>query len=165
MVHRHNDNLTGEHAAGDIGQLILFCLFMGAWISDMLFKYSNSPNEYVPLIIRIPVGIVILVISGYLAVTSIYVVFGKQEESKGVIRKGLYGIMRHPMYFSEILLYLGLLIFNISVTAAFVWVLAILFLRSISRYEEKLLVARFGKEYEDYMKQVPMWIPRITGKK
>jgi len=40
-----------------------------------------------------------------------------------------------------------------------------LFLHSISRYEEKLLVARFGKKYEDYMKQVPMWIPRITGKK
>lgn len=164
MVHKHKDNLTGEHTTGDIGQLVLFCLFMTLWISDIFLKYSSFPNEYLPVAVRIPVGIIILAVSGYLAVTSIRIVFGNKEPSPGVIRQDLYKFVRHPMYLSEILLYLGLLILSISLAAAFIWVLTIFFLHSISRYEEKLLLARFGKEYEDYMKEVPMWFPRIIRK-
>ena len=29
------------------------------------------------------------------------------------------------------------------------------------KYEEKLLIAKFGKQYEDYMKRVSRWIPRF----
>jgi protein-S-isoprenylcysteine O-methyltransferase Ste14 len=44
--------------------------------------------------------------------------------------------------------------------AAVVWAVAIVFLHAISRYEERLLLARFGEAYEAYMREVPMWIPR-----
>jgi protein-S-isoprenylcysteine O-methyltransferase Ste14 len=40
-----------------------------------------------------------------------------------------------------------------------VWAIGVIFLHYISRYEEKLLLARFGEEYEQYMREVPMWIP------
>jgi protein-S-isoprenylcysteine O-methyltransferase Ste14 len=65
------------------------------------------------------------------------------------------------VYLSEILLYLGLLLLSISLAAAVVWIIAIGFLHYISRYEERLLLARFGREYELYMREVPMWIPRF----
>ena len=38
---------------------------------------------------------------------------------------------------------------------------AVLFLHHISRYEERLLLARFGEAYAQYMEEVPMWIPRL----
>jgi len=164
MAHRRRDNLTGEHRTGDIGQLILFCLFMALWISDMFLKYSGFLNEYMPVGVRLPFGILLLIVSGYLAANGLSIVFGKQAQSQSVIKKGVFSFVRHPIYLSEIILYLGLLVLNISLAAAFIWIIAIFFLHYISRYEEKLLLAKFGKEYEQYMKEVPMWFPRLYRK-
>ena len=164
MKRRHRDNLAGEHRIGDIGQLTLYCLFMALWISDMLLNYSNFLNEYVPAVIRLPIGILLLIISGYMAGTGLRIVFGKKAQSQGVIRRGVFRFVRHPIYLSEIILYLGLLLLNVSLAAALVWVIAIFFLHYISRYEERLLLVRFGKEYEQYMRDVPMWIPHIWRK-
>jgi len=102
-----------------------------------------------------------LIISGYLAKTGLTMVFGEVREKPGIIRKGVFGIIRHPIYMSEILLYLGLLFFSTSLAAVGVWIIGIAFLHYISRYEEKLLLAQFGDEYRQYMKDVPMYIPRL----
>ncbi|MFC1928751.1 methyltransferase family protein [Chloroflexota bacterium] len=165
MPHQHRNNLTGEHHTGDIGQLVLYCLFMALWISDMFLKYSNFPNEYVPAVIRLPIGVLLLIVSGYMAGTGLSIVFGKKAQSQGVIRKGVFSCVRHPIYLSELILYSGLLLLNISLAAAFIWIIAIFFLHYISRYEEKLLLTRFGEEYEQYMKEVPMWFPRFYRNK
>jgi len=170
MPHKHTqkkaqqqrEDLTGEHAVGDAGQIVLACLFAATWIADtFFFKYTIFLNQYVPLGIRIPSGVVLLVLSGYLAKTGMSIVFGEEREKPGVIRKSVFGVVRHPVYLSEILLYLGLLMLSISLAAAVVWVMAIGFLHCISRYEERLLLARFGEDYEKYMREVPMWFPRL----
>ena len=170
MAHKHTkknekhqrDDLTGEHAVGDVGQIVLAFLFMAAWIADTtFFKYTTFLNRFVPLGARIPVGAVILALAGYLAIKGLSTVFGKEREKPVVIRESMFNKVRHPVYLSEILIYLGLLILNISLAAAGVWIIAIGFLHYISRYEEKMLIARFGEEYEQYMKEVPMWIPRF----
>lgn len=160
MAHQHRDNLTGEHRISDIGQLVLFILFMAIWISDMVLKYSNFLNGYVPTVIKLPIGIVLLIISGYMAGTGIWIVFGGKTQ-QGVIRKGVFHFVRHPIYLSEIILYLGLLIIHISLAAACILIVAVFFLHYISRYEEKLLLVRFPDEYRQYMKEVPMWFPRF----
>ncbi|NQT05757.1 MAG: isoprenylcysteine carboxylmethyltransferase family protein [Dehalococcoidia bacterium] len=163
MRHRHKDNLAGEHRISDIGQLTLFCLFMALWISDMVLDYSNFLNEYIQ-VVRLPIGISLLIISGYMAGTGLLIVFGKKAKSQGVIRKGVFRLVRHPIYLSEIILYLGLLLLNISLASAIVLVIAMFFLHHISRYEEKLLLDKFGDEYKQYMKEVPMWFPRLYRK-
>jgi protein-S-isoprenylcysteine O-methyltransferase Ste14 len=137
---------------------------MALWISDMVFGYSNFLNEYVPSVVKLPIGILLLIISGYMAGTGLYIVFGKKAQSQSVINRGIFSFVRHPIYLSEIILYLGLLIIHISLAAACIWVIAIFFLHYISRYEEKLLLARFGDEYKKYMKEVPMWFPRLYRK-
>ena len=168
MAHQHTqkkaqqqrDHLTGEHAVGDAGQIVLACLFAVMWIADtFFFKYTTFLNQYVPLGVRIPSGVVLLVLSGYLAKTGLSIVFGEEREKPGVIRESVFNVVRHPVYLSEILLYLGLLMLSISLAATVVWIIAIGFLHYISRYEERLLLARFGEEYEQYMREVPMWIP------
>jgi len=161
-VHQQRDDLTGEHVVGDAGQIVLACLFAATWIADtFFFKHTTFLNQYVPLYVRIPSGVVLLVISGYLARTGMSIVFGEERGKPGVIRMSVFNVVRHPVYLSEILLYLGLLVLSISLAAAVVWIIAIGFLHYISRYEEKLLLARFCEEYEQYMREVPMWIPRL----
>jgi len=157
---QQRDDLAGEHAVGDAGQMVLACLFAGTWVADtFFFKYTTLLNQYVPLVVRMPFGVILLVLSGYLAGTGMSIVFGEKREKPSVIRKGVFNVVRHPIYLSEILLYLGLLVLSISVAAAAVWVIAIGFLHYISLYEERLLLARFREEYEQYMREVPMWIP------
>jgi protein-S-isoprenylcysteine O-methyltransferase Ste14 len=156
------DDLTGEHAFGDAGQIILACLFVGTWIADtFFFQYTTFLNRYIPLGARIPSGFLLFIPSVYLARTGLAIVFGDKREKPAVIRKSVFGIVRHPVYLSEILFYLGLLMLSLSLAAAGVWVVTIVFLHYISKYEEKLLLARFGDDYAKYMQEVPMWLPRF----
>jgi protein-S-isoprenylcysteine O-methyltransferase Ste14 len=161
-AYQQREDLTGEHAVSDIGQLVLACLFTVTWIADtFFFKYTTVLNQYVPAIIRIPLAVVLLGLSAYLAWTGMSIVFGEIRDEPCVIKKGVFAIVRHPIYLSEILLYLGLLMLSLSLAAAVVWCLAIAFLHYISRWEEKLLSARFGEAYAQYMRDVPMWVPRL----
>ena len=163
---KHRDDLAGEHRLGDAGQLILFIAFLAVWITDsFFFRYSSFLNNYIPLAVQIPLGVIFLIVAAYLAKTGMTIVFGEVREEPGVIRKGVFGIIRHPIYMSEILLYLGLLFFSTSLAAVGVWIIGIAFLHYISRHEEKLLLERFGDEYRQYMKDVPMYIPRLRRRK
>ncbi|MGD9099451.1 MAG: isoprenylcysteine carboxylmethyltransferase family protein [Anaerolineae bacterium] len=165
MTQQHTpqrDDLTGEHTVTDTGQLVLAVLFALAWIADTFFlQYTTFLNQHVPLVVRIPLGGAVLVLAAYLARTSLSIVFGEVREPPRVIRESVFNWVRHPMYLSEILLYLGLLVFSLSLAAALVWVVVIGFLHYVSRHEEKLLLARFGEAYAQYMREVPMWIPRL----
>lgn len=159
MVYQHGYNLAGEHRLGDLGQLILYCLFMAAWLSDIFLKYSNFLNAHIPSAIRLPIGLLLLIVAATMAGSGLMILFHRKTDSQGVIRKGVFRIVRHPIYLGEIIMYAGLLILNISLSSALIWVMAIFFLHYISRYEERLLLAKFGEEYRQYMKEVPMWFP------
>ena len=164
-THHDRSDLTGEHRTGDAGQIVLAILFAAVWVADSFFlKYTTFLNNYVPPGVRLFFGISLLICSTFFARMGLSIVFGENREKSVVIRKGIFNVVRHPIYLSEILLYLGLLILNISLAALVVWIIAICFLHYISRYEEKLLLDRFGDEYKKYMQEVPMWIPRIRKK-
>jgi protein-S-isoprenylcysteine O-methyltransferase Ste14 len=163
---QHQSDLSGEHPLGDAGQLVLAGLFFVIWVADSFaLKYTTWLNHYVPLAVRVPLGVVLLVASGYLAKMGLSIVFGQERQEPGVIRKSVFGIIRHPIYLSEIVLYLGLLVISLSLAAAVIWGIAVLFLHHISRYEERLLLARFGDEYAHYMQEVPMWFPQLRKKR
>ncbi len=158
-------DLSGEHSIGDAGQIILAFLFAAVWIPDSFFlNYTTFLNDYLSQWIRLPLAFFFLFLSGYLARTGLSIVFGETWEKPMVIRKGAFNWVRHPIYLSEILLYLGMLLISMSLAAAIVWLIVIAFLHYISRHEEKLLLARFGEEYEQYMREVPMWLPRLRKK-
>ncbi|MGD8388572.1 MAG: isoprenylcysteine carboxylmethyltransferase family protein [Desulfobacteraceae bacterium] len=158
----HREDLAGEHRLGDAGQALFACLFGAVWIGDTFFLQSTtSLNAYAPLWVRIPLGIALLVLAGWMARTGLNIVFGEERTKPGVIRKGVFNWVRHPIYLSEILLYLGLLVMSLSLASAVVWIAAIAFLHVISRHEERLLLDRFGEDYARYMREVAMWIPRI----
>lgn len=160
--HSHREDLTGEHKFSDAGQIVFALLFFIIWIGDtFFFKSTTFLNNYVPLVVRVIVGAILLAASVYLVKSGLSIVFGEVREKPDVIRKGVFGIVRHPVYLSEVLLYSGFLALHISLAAAAVWIAAIVFLYKISKYEETLLLDRFGEDYRKYMKEVPMWFPRI----
>jgi protein-S-isoprenylcysteine O-methyltransferase Ste14 len=106
----------------------------------------------------------LLCLSAYCAWSGLRIVFGEVRQTPSVIRKGVFGVVRHPIYLSEVLLYFGLLTLNMSLAAGAVWIGATAFLYYLSRYEERLLLKRFGEDYRTYMRDVGMWIPRLRRK-
>lgn len=78
---QEREDLIGEHAVGDTGQIILACLFAATWIADtFFFQLTTFLNPYVPLRMRIALGIVVLMLSYYLAKTGLSIVFGEKRE-------------------------------------------------------------------------------------
>ncbi len=158
--HDNRKDLIGEHASGDLGQLILLVIFIIIWISDSFFlKYSTLSSDTIPNIVRMIIGFPILIISGILAKYGLGIVFGEIREKPEIIEKGVFKIVRHPIYLGSILLYLGMIVLTCSIASAILWIIIVIFYYYISKYEEKLLLKEFDEEYEDYRKRVPMLIP------
>jgi len=154
------DDLTGEHALGDLGQIVFALLFFAVWVLDsFVMGWSTGLNQVIPVAVRAPLGLAVQVGAGYLAVTGLSIVFGDRRDPPSVIRQGVFGVVRHPIYLSEIMLYVGCLFHSVSLAATLVAVFAALFLHRIARHEEGLLRARFGEDYAQYMREVPMWLP------
>lgn len=164
--HHGRPDLPGEHRWGDAGQLIFLVLFLFVWIADSFFlHYSTSLQEYVPVYVRAILALVVLSASWVFARRGLKTIFGEVREKPELINKGVFEVVRHPIYLGAILLYLGLVLFTLSLVSMALWVFIVIFYFLISRYEEKVLIKTFGKAYEDYKKDVPMLFPAFFRKR
>lgn len=75
---------------------------------------------------------------------------------------GLYRHVRNPMYLAILTAVIGQAI-AFGQLSLFVYAvgLAITFVSFVRFYEEPMLAARFGEEYETYRRAVPGWWPRL----
>jgi protein-S-isoprenylcysteine O-methyltransferase Ste14 len=84
------------------------------------------------------------------------------EPPRELVVAGLYKYVRNPMYVGVLLMIIGYFLWfgywNLLIYAAVVF---IAFNTFVAFYEEPNLKTRFGTTYEDYLKRVPRWIPRI----
>lgn len=86
----------------------------------------------------------------------------QSQQIEGLVTTGVFSKMRHPMYLSLILVYLGL-----PIAWGVVWMLLpSLFFSAltvlIAIKEEEFLLRRFGHQYEQYIQEVPWrFIPGI----
>ena len=164
--HADRDDLTGEYRWGDLGQIILLFLFLGIWAADsFFFRFSTFLSASVALWIRLLIAIPVFVIGSLMVRSGLAIVFGEVRETPAVIRKGVFGRVRRPIYVAALLFYIGIWITTLSLATAAVLLIGFIFYAFISRHEENLLLARFGDEYTAYMSEVPMWIPRFKRKK
>jgi protein-S-isoprenylcysteine O-methyltransferase Ste14 len=87
------------------------------------------------------------------------------DPPKKLVVEGPYRVVRNPMYWSVVSVLLGeALIFHslaLAKLAAALFAGANLF---VLFYEEPVLRRKFGREYEEYCRRVPRWLPRINAK-
>ena len=78
-----------------------------------------------------------------------------------LVRRGLYRLMRNPMYVAVLTILVGeVLVFASWAIAAWAAVLAVAFHLRVIWYEEPVLRRTFGPAFDDYCRAVPRWIPR-----
>jgi len=162
--HSNHPHLTGEHRWGDTGQLILFFMYLGIWITDsFIFHYSDFLVDAVPNYLRLCIAGLILLAGWYLARRGMKAVFGSTREKAEVINTGVFRIVRHPIYTGAILFYLGAAVITMSISSAAFLLLIIAFYIYISKYEERILKEAFGKEYLEYKKKTGMLFPKLRS--
>jgi len=88
------------------------------------------------------------------------------DPPKVLVVRGLYRLVRNPMYVGVLLILFGeAIVFASSVLVRYALVVWLLFHLFVVLYEEPTLKEKFGTAYEDYCRAVPRWIPVPFGAK
>ncbi len=83
------------------------------------------------------------------------------DNSEKLIKSGIYARVRHPIYLSNLIFFLGV---TLIAGSWYSWILFILFLgglRKRVKKEEEELYKKFGEEYRIYAKETPLILPRL----
>lgn len=81
-------------------------------------------------------------------------------ETYTLSKRGAYHLVRHPMYVSYSLFFLGIPL-ALSNIFLFVCILGIPGYYRIAQEEERVLIEKFGEEYREYQKEVGMFMPKF----
>lgn len=85
------------------------------------------------------------------------------DAPRDLVRSGLFGVTRNPIMLAELLVIWAEALYVASVG---VWLYAIaisvLAHLAVVRIEEPELRSRFGAAYDEYCRDVPRWIPRLS---
>ena len=81
-----------------------------------------------------------------------------------LVTTGLYAYVRNPMFIGGFLVLegFGVLFGLLSLIIIFAPLLMLFYVFYVKAVEEKELELRFGREYLEYKKKVPMFIPRLN---
>ena len=91
---------------------------------------------------------------------------GENVKAQRLTTTGPYSLMRNPLYFGNFLIGLGWsIIAGVNAVIIFLISFYILYVLVIIPHEEKFLLAKFGREYEDYCNRTGRFFPRIFNKK
>jgi protein-S-isoprenylcysteine O-methyltransferase Ste14 len=82
-----------------------------------------------------------------------------KDNSQKLVTSGIYSYVRHPLYFSGIIIFIGTIFYFQSW-----WSIAVLFpcfliINWRLKYEEENLILLFGNEYKEYMRKTKKIIP------
>jgi len=137
-------------------------LFFAVWILDsFVFGFSERFTGFVPDVIRIALSVVLEISAIVLGLYSHEALFGKKSVEFSLITDGVFAYVRHPLYLSILLAYLGFIFGSMSLISLIPWICYAVLFDKMASYEEEDLVRILGDKYIEYRGRVPKWIPRL----
>jgi protein-S-isoprenylcysteine O-methyltransferase Ste14 len=88
------------------------------------------------------------------------------DPPKRLVICGFYRYVRNPIYVGVLLIAVSeLVLLNTASLPFLVAIAAVLFIvhLMVVLYEEPVLRRKFGSEYEDYLRSVPRWLPKLRS--
>ena len=153
-----------EHPQSHLIQAGCGLTFFAIWLLDLiLIQLPNHLLNNNLLILQILVFVVLLILAIKFGMTSHNLLFGGVNKPSRFISDDVFAVVRHPMYFSILVLYLGFIFLSLSLISIIPWVITLILYNKIAIFEEKELENILGKEYSDYQKKVPRWIPKLSS--
>ena len=110
---------------------------------------------------------VLLILSIYIAVAGFLLLkkIGKPdanfENTSVLVKDGLYRYIRHPLYLSLFLVGTGVMMKSPGPAQLILGLVNLMAVFFTARIEENEMIARFGKEYQEYMRETKMFVPYL----
>lgn len=134
---------------------ILVLLNLKVW-----FKDPFSPFQLVSWLLLILS--VYVVIAGYLLLKRKGKPDSNFENTSFLVKSGIYGCIRHPLYLSIFLLGTGVMLKDPQPAQLVLGVINLFAVFITARIEEKEMIVKFGDDYRMYMNETKMFIPFIV---
>ena len=83
------------------------------------------------------------------------------ENTSRLVKSGIYGYIRHPLYLSIFLLGTGIVLKDPAPIQFVLGIINLIAVYITARIEENEMISKFGDEYRNYMKETKMFIPYI----
>ncbi len=164
--HESRPDLAGEHPQGDRLQLLAFILFIIASLFDHLFLgWAAYLRSLFPLGARLSLSLAIIFLGGYMSFSGIQYIFSEYTEEPRMYTTGLFSYIRHPVYLGALIVYIGLLFVILSPLALMVFIGVFLLYNWLAQDEEERMLNLFGARYQEYMRQIPRWFPKLQKQK
>ncbi len=88
----------------------------------------------------------------------------KQQVADSVNTKGLYSIVRHPLYVGNFFMWLGCALLSQNIPYIILFVLIFwLFYERVMIAEEQFLFKKFGEQYSKWALKVPPFVPKFSS--
>jgi len=137
-------------------QIVLLSSIVGAgFFGAGDWQFSDKISVLVVFLLGI--GLVFL-ISGLVALGRFLTIFPEPLSHAELVRSGIYGVVRHPLYTSVIFCALAWSLWWNSLLSLILWGWTVVFLDAKARHEEVRLREKF-EEYPDYASKVKRLIP------
>jgi protein-S-isoprenylcysteine O-methyltransferase Ste14 len=134
---------------------ILVLLNLKVW-----FKDPFSPFQLVSWLLLILS--VYVVIAGYLLLTRKGKPDSNFENTSLLVKSGIYGYIRHPLYLSIFLVGTGVMLKDPQPAQLVLGIINLFAVFITARIEEKEMIKKFGDDYRMYMNETKMFIPFIV---
>ena len=125
----------------------------------LLFLNNSFTSKMVPLSIFV-VGFIIGIYAIYNNKLHNFNIIPEIKNGAELVTHGIYGHIRHPMYFSVALMMFGVIIFNLNTINITIYLLLLLSLFLKANKEEKLW-SKKTPNYKKYKQKTKMIIPYI----
>lgn len=158
---------------GLISGWVFFLFWVGIWISPqprfyipffqtllVFIQFVNFSISMLNLLISLP----FILLGGYLGILGVKQTTMKVAEihrTEKIVSTGVYSKVRHPQYLGGLFAHLGVSVLLSSLFSLLFTPVMISLIYLISKKEEKELIREFGELYKSYMKNVPMFIPKV----
>ena len=169
----------GKKKGTEIGKILglisgwgFFLFWMGIWVSPQprfVLPFFQNLTTLIP-IVGFSIPLLNLIISipfvtlgawfGIKGVKQTTLKVAETHRTERIVTTGVYSIVRHPQYFGGLLAHVGVSFLLSAGYSLLVTPLIVVLVYLVSKKEEEELIREFGKEYDDYKKKVPMFIPR-----
>src|SRR5664280_1370709 len=162
-----------------ISGTVIIVLF--SWFLSLRFKrYHGIESVFILVLLNYkawftkpfsPVQLVswiLLILSAYVVITGYMLLKRKGKPDRNfentslLVKSGIYGYIRHPLYLSVFLLGTGIMLKNPEKVQLVLGVVNLIAVYITAHMEENEMIAKFGDQYRIYMKETKMFIPFIV---
>jgi len=135
---------------------------IGLCLSLLIFGLFDWYRKAISPIVQLT-GNILLYLAIAIAIISLITLKIKGKPKKGIedtnilIVGTIFGVIRHPLYFGLAIWAVSQILAIQSIISVIMGITAIICFWMASKKEDEFNITKFGDNYKDYMKKIPMW--------